>query len=101
MVYQVLQRTPHSLRVARLYRRVLKEQRNWIPYRHQFNEAATNTRNAFRDKENVDKLEAERLIKDCEEQLEHWRHPVPIISKFYFIKLYYFFFSSRYLLVNC
>merc|ERR1712137_547868 len=82
MVYHVVRRTPHSIRVCRLYRQILKEQQSWIAHRGQWNEIACSTRDAFKAQKHLSPIKAEPLIKDAQAQLDYWRHPNPYINPY-------------------
>ena len=81
MVFQVVRRTPHSIRVCRLYRRILKEQDSWLGHRGQWNEIALDTRRAFDANKNAPMGHALALVEDAEAQLQYWKHPNPYISE--------------------
>ena len=82
MVYQVVQRTPHAIRVCRLYRALLKEQANWLGHREQWNEMAVKTRDVFKANKDVPLRQAVALVEDGEAQLKYWKHPNPYICEF-------------------
>lgn len=80
MVYHgLVPRSAHSLRICRLYRRILKEQLNWTFDRQDWNEIARATSETFKAYKNVSIQQAETLAADAEKQLEYWKHPSPII----------------------
>lgn len=80
MVFTVIPRTAHSIRVCRLYRSILKEQKSWLAHRGYWNEVALTTREAFKANKDLPRTKAIPLVEYGEEQLEYWAHPNPLIS---------------------
>ncbi len=81
LVMAVQQSLTHAQRVCRLYRRILKNQLDWIIYRDVWRVHAVELRAKFDANKNVDMETAQILLEDSEKELEKNIHPDPYIGK--------------------